>query len=386
MKILIIRPYPGLININNYNVQEIGLAKALNQKGHTCDIVLYNGRKSSRTEHFNFDGGDGTALSFRIYWLKGYGLMKNGFMPAVYRLIPAYDVIQVHEYDQLLSWQLYRKQLKPTVIYHGPYYDFFNKRYNFKCKIFDRFFLKKGRPERCQALAKSHLAADFLRQKGFLNVRTVGVGLDDANFGRVDLAKLINARIRRENEPVRLLYVGKIEERRNLYFLINVYRQLLTAHRNLLLTIVGTGAAEYVTGFLDTIKDLRDAASVRYIEKAAQKDLAAVYAESDLFLFSSNYEIFGMVIAEAMYFGLPVISSTNGGADVLIEDGLNGWQMAGFNEADWADKINTLIIDGSKRQRMGLAAGKRIRAKFLWPQLADGFIDTYRNAMDTYGK
>ena len=45
MKILIVRLFPDELNINNYNVQEIGLAKALVKKGHVCDIVLYTNKK-----------------------------------------------------------------------------------------------------------------------------------------------------------------------------------------------------------------------------------------------------------------------------------------------------------------------------------------------------
>ena len=47
MKILIVRLFPDELNINNYNVQEIGLAKALVKKGHVCDIVLYTNKKEN---------------------------------------------------------------------------------------------------------------------------------------------------------------------------------------------------------------------------------------------------------------------------------------------------------------------------------------------------
>ena len=121
MKILIVRSFPDILNLNAYNVQEIGLAKALTRRGLECGIVLYNGRQKDRKERYTFSE-DGKEYSFIIYWLKGFSFFKNGIMPSVFRLISQYDVIQVHEYDQILSWMLYTRMKKPTVIYHGPYY------------------------------------------------------------------------------------------------------------------------------------------------------------------------------------------------------------------------------------------------------------------------
>ncbi|MDR2889783.1 MAG: glycosyltransferase family 4 protein [Lachnospiraceae bacterium] len=378
MKILIIRTYPNKINVNSYNVQEIGLAKALNQKGHNCDIVLFNGNHPDHTELFKY----GSEQTLKIYWLKGYSFLKNGFMPSVHNLIPCYDVIQVHEYDQLLSWQLYRKQLKPTVIYHGPYYSTFNRKYNLKCKMFDRFFLATGHPKDCIALAKSQLAEVFLRQKGFLNAKTVGVGLDIANWATLDTGDIIERRTQRMDSTIQLIYVGKIEARRNLSFLISVYRNLLIRYANLHLTIIGTGEPGYVQTFINSIKDLLDRGSITYTEKATQLELASIYSDADIFLFTSHYEIFGMVIAEAMYFGLPVVSSANGGASVLIENGISGWALPEFNEIDWVEKIGLLIDNKRLRQTMGHKASERINKDFIWSKLADNFINAYQLAID----
>ena len=43
MKVLIVRPSPNKMNVNTYNLQEIGLAKALVRKGCVCDVMYYCG-------------------------------------------------------------------------------------------------------------------------------------------------------------------------------------------------------------------------------------------------------------------------------------------------------------------------------------------------------
>ena len=48
MKILIVRTFPDFLDPGKYNVQEIGLAKALTRAGHEVGIVLYNGKNKDR--------------------------------------------------------------------------------------------------------------------------------------------------------------------------------------------------------------------------------------------------------------------------------------------------------------------------------------------------
>ena len=80
MKILIIRTFPNKLNLNSYNVQEIGLAKALTVKGHCCDVILYGGREKDRKEIYSF-WKDEKEYSFIIFWLKfEYKMSKNIFL------------------------------------------------------------------------------------------------------------------------------------------------------------------------------------------------------------------------------------------------------------------------------------------------------------------
>ncbi len=376
MKILIIRPFPDRLNLKSYNVQEVGLAKALVMKGHICDIVLYHGKEKDREEEYSFCD-KGQQYSFKIHWLKGFAFFKNGFMPSVKRLIPQYDVIQVHEYDQLLSWKLYTRQPKPVVIYHGPYYDPFAKGYNLKCRVFDLLFLSLSRSRigSVFALAKSELAADFLREKGFQRVTTAGVGIDLDNFGK---NKDMGAGFLAHRKEETLLYVGKIEERRNLYFLVEVFRKLKDKKKNLKLTIIGNGDREYKEKFLSSIHPELETGSILYRERAAQEELAEYYRKAAFFLLASHYEIFGMVLLEAMYFGTPVISSVNGGSCTLIQDGVNGLVMEEFDSAAWAARIEKAMEDKDRLEEMKSRARKTVEEKFTWNALADTFLEVYQ--------
>lgn len=382
MKILVVRTFPDVLDLNSYNVQEIGLARALAVKGHQCDVVLYGGKEDDKEEIYSFSQ-EGKKFNFIIYWLKGYAVFKNGFMPSVKKLIEKYDLIQVHEYDQILSWKIYSKTNKPMVIYHGPYYHPYARGYNFKCKIFDLLFLRRGSYNNVVAITKSELAAEFLREKGFRHVYPVGVGINIDNF-HLSNQKDNNVLLPKEKKKFRLLYVGKIEERRNVYFLVDVFRTLLQKHPDVQLTVIGDGEKEYKTDFLNSIKKELEQQTIIYRQKVAQTELAEVYQESDVFLFTSNYEIFGMVLLEAMYFGLPVVSTLNGGSSMLIRDNENGYILKEDDVTQWSEKLNILFEDRMKLQDMGQCARKTIKAGFTWEELADKFIFAYQQAIELF--
>ena len=382
MKVLIVRTFPDILNLNTYNVQEIGLAKALTCKGVSCGVVLYAGRNKDREETYEFKK-EGKSHSFRIYWLRGWKFFKNGFMPSVYRIMKEYDILQVHEYDQIFSWMLYSKLKLPTVIYHGPYFHEYARGYNLKCRIFDALFLHWRQYGHVVALTKSELAADFLRKKGFANVRAVGVGVDREQF-LPKTGEIITCRLKKDTSRFRLLYVGKIEERRNVYFLIELFESLRKRKRNIQLVLVGSGEKEYQNKFLKKIHSWMESGDIIYFEKASQKELALIYQRSDMFVFTSNYEIFGMVLLESMFFGLPVISSMNGGASVLIQDGVNGYIMDGFNIEKWVEKIMLLVKDQGQCAEMGKKAHETIEKYFLWERLADQFLNAYDEAKKQY--
>ncbi len=137
MKILIIRPWPSLLDVtkNTYNIQEVGLAKALVKRGHSTDILFWTDGDEMTVE-VEAEGGK----PIRVFYRHGKVLLKNVWFSGQDALFAQYDVLQTAEYNQMFSWHLAGKYPEKTVIYHGPYYSPFNKNYNRMCRVFDAFF------------------------------------------------------------------------------------------------------------------------------------------------------------------------------------------------------------------------------------------------------
>lgn len=373
MKILIVRTYPNIINPSQYNVQEIGLAKALVRAGHTCDVVLYNGKNRDVVEKIPVVCSN-KELSVTVYRLHGWQILKNGILPSLKKLTSNYDVIQVHEYDQISSWRYYAWMHRPVVIYHGPYYHEFNKGYNLKCKIFDALFLTIKHNKNVVCMTKSHAAAEFLREKQFRTVIPVGVGLNPDSF---DIVEQGEQRIDVPRDKFNLLYVGKIEERRNPQFLVNVMNTICKKIEDVNCIIIGNGERDDVEKFAELADDLIKQGRLQYYKKASQKQLAEVYKNVQLMVFPTHYDIFGMVLLEALYFGLPVISTHNGGADMLLHNNRNGLVMDGFDISEWVSAIQEMHDNQQSYSRIKCTLEQMDKSMLFWDGLVPDFVKGY---------
>jgi glycosyltransferase involved in cell wall biosynthesis len=93
---------------------------------------------------------------------------------------------------------------------------------------------------------------------------------------------------------------------------------------------------------------------VHFLGFRNQTELPACYALADVFVLPSSFEPWGLVVNEAMCFGLPVIASDMVGAvRDLVQDGVNGFVFPAGNVEILADRLRRVLLDDGLRQRMG---------------------------------
>lgn len=367
MRILIVRTHPTKINIKTYNVQELGLAKALIDLGHECDVLLYTDEKSS-VELLPIENNK----EIKIYWMHG----KNAFWQGIYdwnelfALASKYDWIQVNEYNQIASYLITQKYPRNSYIYHGPYYNPKDKKYNLLNAAFDVLFLRKMRKADTMIFAKSEMATQTLKAKGFSNVITTGVGLDIERFGKISVS-----RNEKDEKTYKLLYIGELSERRNTLFLIDVFKRVYEKMGgNVSLQIIGKGKEAYASKVKEYAKNLNVEEGISFIARKDQSELPEVYGEADLFVFPTNYDIFGMVLLEALYFGVPVISSKNGGSETLLKNVQCGKVIERFDVDEWTSAIVETLENRQLRSQMSQNGHKEILESFTWKAIASKMI------------
>jgi glycosyltransferase involved in cell wall biosynthesis len=176
--------------------------------------------------------------------------------------------------------------------------------------------------------------------------------------------KLLNKKV--------LLYVGVLEQRRNPLFLLNV---LSTLPDDYVLLMVGDGPLLSIVKETMSAKGLEDKCIL--LGRLPQEYLPSIYKSSDLFLLASDYEIYGMVILEAMYFGLPVISTLTAGSETLIESYENGIIINNKDEKEWGQTIISVMNDKSLQYKMKEKSEKKVKDGIIWDKACERFIRLY---------
>ncbi len=379
MKVLIVRPSPNKMNVNTYNLQEIGLAKALVRKGCVCDVMYYCGNEKDHIEKIVFDENK----SLNILWLHGKGILREGIYPSLKKYVPNYDIVQVGGYVGLTSCWLNRKYPEKIVNYQGPYYYKANQGDIKKAAVFDRLLLPLQKKKNMVVATKSILATNYIKDKGIENVTTIGVGLDLDNLLR-DSESIEENEFIKEIKEIKnstlFLYIGVLEERRNILFLLEVFQKVSKQIENSKLIIIGKGKQNYVAMCKEKLIELGLENDVIYREKLEQKYMPAIYQASDAFLLPTRYEIFGMVLLEAMYYGLPVFTTYNGGSSTLINNE-NGIIIENTDCNEWSKKIVKVLSDKKECDAIGEKAHRTVEKNYTWDALANKFLSVYEKRL-----
>ena len=104
----------------------------------------------------------------------------------------------------------------------------------------------------------------------------------------------------------------------------------------------------------------------------AQAQLPPVYSRSDIFLLASDYEIYGMVLLEAMFFSNAVISTPTAGAIDLVDKSV-GVLVEEKSAETWATQIKHLVSHPAKLKQMQNNAKTLVQQNLTWDSVAENY-------------
>lgn len=179
----------------------------------------------------------------------------------------------------------------------------------------------------------------------------------------------------------RILFVGRAERRKGLGVLLQAFALLRTRVPGATLVVAGATRRQV----LETDRngnglpvDLSGVDALGWVdddEKVAQLAAAEIVCAPSL-----AAESFGIVLAEAMAAGVPVVASDLPGYRAVLRDGQAGRLAPPGDPVALADALYDLLQDGEERRRLA-AAGSAAAAELSWSRITGSIIDTYEEAL-----
>ena len=145
-----------------------------------------------------------------------------------------------------------------------------------------------------------------------------------------------------------LLFVGRLERKqKGIDMLLDIAEELFhhRGYGDWKLRIIGNGS-----GYKDTEEDIRRHGLEDQVELLGEREeVIPFYREASVFVSTSRWEGFGLVITEAMECGLPVVSFRTDGPSEIIRDGQDGILIDNYRKGQFADALERLMTDGEQK-------------------------------------
>jgi glycosyltransferase involved in cell wall biosynthesis len=202
-------------------------------------------------------------------------------------------------------------------------------------------------------LAPSAVIRDELHARGVRTpIAVVPTGIDLDRFRPGDRAAARRRLGLGDGEPV-VLYVGRLDREKSVDRVLLAFERVASILPAAQLVLVGQGTeTERLRSMAEA---LPVAARIRFLGLRPHDSLAECYQAADVFLFASETETQGLVLAEAAACGLPAVAVDAPGCDEVVRDGDTGILTKG-DPAALAEAVIGLLLDPERRRAMARRA------------------------------
>jgi phosphatidyl-myo-inositol alpha-mannosyltransferase len=293
--------------------------------------------------------------------------------------LQAKQLLQQQQFDLVHLHEPLMPALPLTVLRHsnttniGTFHAFRNTplTYFYSKPILQPFFRKLH-----GHITVSSAAREFVGEYFPAEYRVIPNGIDFARFNQryPRLPEL-------SDERPTVLFVGRLEKRKGLKFLLRAWPNVLERQPDARLVVVGRGRP--LEGYRRFARrqgwSPEDVIFAGYVPS---EDLPRYYQACDVFCApNTGQESFGIVLLEAMAAGAPIVASDIPGYRDVISDGLQGVLVEPQNPAAIADAVCRLL--GNPELRAGMRrAGQDKAQAYDWPRVAAQVLDYYAEVLE----
>lgn len=372
MKLGIIRLYLGDSGkAGYYNIQEIGLAKALAKRGIITDIFFLVDKKQENKIIINE-----ISNMIRIIYIPANKLFNHGIVSPKFILDYNIDIVHLLSDNQIMVPNFIKFCKKHNI----PMYNYIGTINSDTSNKLKKFIMNNIENRNIKFFKKSNIIVKTpdvkkqLEDKGVKNIKFIPVGLDldiipKINTDKYSIRKKLNIPLDKKV----MIFVGRLEIYKNPIKSIELFNELRKVSNDYFLIIIGKGTLK--EKILNLINQYNIKKEVLFIEKIENYKIHEYYRASDIFLNFNSKEIFGMSILEAMYQECNVVAIKAPGPNTIISDKKDGLIMNDYDINKWI----TVIEKNINNEKMSKLASSKIINIFNWNSIADKYEYLFKN-------
>lgn len=226
--------------------------------------------------------------------------------------------------------------------------------------------------------ARRQLARELGVRTDHISVVPYGV---DARFAPGPRRPDLVARYGLQGKTV-VLFLGGLKGRKNLFRLLEIWRDVAPAHRETRLMVAGDGPL--LAALRERAGRLGLSDQALFTGYVPEADKVAHYNLADIFLFPSAMEGFGLAVGEAMSSGLPVVASDRGSIPEVLVDGEGGFLCDPERPQSFVARLQLLLSDPALREKCGRANVERAERFFRWERCARETLRVYERVLEDW--
>ncbi len=375
MKIGLVCPY----NINKHGgVLEVVLAlkDGLEQRGHTARVITPRPR-GSEIEKIKGTIFVGTSTDFRTLSFSDTTSQVSSTVDA--EMIDdmlareKFDILHFHEpWLPLLSRQLLQRSSSVNIgTFHAKVPDALMSRTILKVVT---PYLKSVQKYLHELTAVSDTAAEYVATMTDLPITIIPNGIDLHKYHQVEKPKRDGTKT--------LLYIGRLERRKGVQYLLRAYGRLVQNNADVQLVIAGDGPERERLELVAEDLKLPNVSFLGYISEDLKLKLLA---EADLFCSPAVFgESFGIVLLEAMATGTVSVAGNNPGYDGLLQ-GLGALSIVNPHDTDEFARRLQLLLHESALRTLWQKWAKDYVKQFNYPDIVKRYEEFYQEALQQHG-
>lgn len=226
--------------------------------------------------------------------------------------------------------------------------------------------------------------SDFFKQKLIdqgCNPAKIEVLRDGIDVSRFEF----RSRCRAESEPTRLLFIGRLEPKKGIFFAIRAVANAVQSGRKLVFDVIGDGALRGDLERLIAEQGIADAVNLHGAQPqnrvlAHLRDAHVLIAPS-VTAPNGDQEGIPNTVKEGMAVGLPILSTLHSGIPELVEDGVSGFLVPEHDVDALTERLIYLLDNPERWAEMGRAGRTKIESEYDIEVLNDKLVILYQQLL-----